>query len=244
MSLYHYYSFLVGGILGAGMAIAASSTVHAIAAVDTIPIMTQSKTGAIPRSTQDWLAQRGINNQTDFFEQGQEQFNREITRLQQQPPASVLTVDTTTGRWQPILSKAGNFSIWMPPGTLSEETRTIDTAIGPLTFQVIASNSSNTRSVVAYSNLPQSTATKAPDQILSAVGDRLKSRTNYPAVSDRSTSLKSYPGRELTFKGSNEAITIRYYLVQNRLYLIGSKYSGSTTSNTAATFLNSFQLTN
>lgn len=244
MSLHHHYPFLVRGIFGAGLAIAASSPVHAIAVVGTIPTMNQSKTGAISLSTQGWLAQRGINNQTDFFEQGQEQFDREITRLQQQPPDPVLTVDAATGRWQPILSKAGNFSIWMPPGTLSEETRTIDTAIGPLTFQVIASNSSNTRSVVAYSNLPQSTATKAPDQILSAVGDRLKSRTNYPLVSDRSISLKSYPGQELTFKGANETITIRYYLVQNRLYLIGTKYSGSTTSNMASTFLNSFQLMN
>ncbi len=224
--------------------IATSRPVHAIAAVNIIPTSNPSKTGAMPSSTQGWLAQRGINNQNDFFEQGQEQFNREINRLQQQPPASVLTVDAPAGRWQPILSKAGNFSIWMPPGTLSEETRTIDTAIGPLTFQVMASNSSNTRSVVAYSNLPQSTATKAPDQILVAVGDRLKSRTKYPLVSDRSTSLKSYPGRELTFKGANEAITIRYYLVQNRLYLIGTKYSGSTTNNIASTFLNSFQLTN
>ncbi|GAB4350346.1 MAG: hypothetical protein OHK0047_44380 [Leptolyngbyaceae cyanobacterium] len=58
------------------------------------------------------------------------------------------------------------------------------------------------------------------------------------------TSLKSYPGQELTFKGANETITIRYYLVQNRLYLIGTKYSGGTTSNMALTFFSSFQLMN
>jgi len=242
MSL-HYYSFLVRGIFGAGIAIAATGTVHAIGVVDTIPTINQPKIRAIPRSTQGWLAQRGINNQTDFFEQGQEQFNREIIRLQQQPPASVLTVDVATDRWQPILSKTGNFSIWMPPGTLSQETRTIETAIGPLTFNVIASNSSNTRSVVASSNLPQSITAEPPNKVLSAVGNRLKSRTNYPTVSDRTISLKSYPGQELTFKGANETITIRYYLVNNRLYLIGTKYAGSTTSNITSTFLNSFQLT-
>jgi len=244
MFLHRCYPLLVGGILGAGMATAVSSNVYAIAVEDPIPTMNQPQSGVILRFTHGWLAQRRINNQTDFFEQGQEQLNREIMRLQQQPPASVLTVDTATGAWQPILSKAGNFSIWMPPGTLSEETRTIDTAIGSLTFQGMASNSSNTRAVVAYSNLPQTTTAEPPDKVLATVSDRLKSRTNYPIVSDRAISLKSYPGQELIFKGANETITIRYYLVNNRLYLIATRYSGSTTSDITSSFLNSFQLIN
>jgi len=240
-----YSQFLIGCLVGTGMA---------IAKVSAHPVIDTSKTSAVPSAPlvrgevatqmEGRLAQGRLTNQPDFFDQGQEQLNREINRLQQSSPDPVLKVDSASGNWQPITSNAGNFSIWMPPGTLTEETKDVDTAIGRLSFKVIASNLGNNRAVVAYADLPANAVAQPNDKIFSALRDRLKSRTDYSLVSDRSTSLMSYSGHELTFEGSGETITIRYYLVKGRIYLIGAKHQGETINQLATTFLNSFQLLN
>lgn len=241
-----YYQLLMGCMIGMGLAIEGSGSASLIEGnpvIGAIPSSNQlTRTVTSSTADQNWLAQRRLTNQPDFFEQGQEQFEREITRLQQQPPGPVLTVDTASGQWQPITSSAGNFSIWMPPGTLTEETKELDTAIGRLNFKVMASNSGGNRSVVAYTDLPQNAANQATDKVLSAVRDRLKSRATDPLADDRSISIASYPGRELTFQGSDNTITVRYYLVPGRLYLMGAKYQSNMSNNPTSTFLNSFQL--
>ncbi len=233
-----YSWFFVGCILGMGLAIATGSATHAAP---------HHRDAAHPTSPapQGWLAQRWGNNQFDFFEQGQAQLDQEINRLQQQSPDPVLTVNATPQHWQAITSNAGNYSIWMAPGTLTAETKILDTAIGQLTFQVMASNSSRARTVVAYTDLPPRAISTSFDQTLTAVGDRLKSHATYPLANEQTVSLLAYPGRELTFKGNNqETVIIRYYLVQRRLYLIGARYQDDALNNLAPVFLSSFQLLN
>lgn len=61
-------------------------------------------------------AQRFFGDRPDFFEQGDEMLDREVQRLQQQQPTATLTVKAGLQTWQPVVSRAGGFSVWIPSG--------------------------------------------------------------------------------------------------------------------------------
>jgi len=186
------------------------------------------------------VAQRWDGRQ-DFFEQGDRQFNQEIQRLQSPQSDPLLSVDSGT-QWQAIASASGGFSVWMPPGVLSQETRTLDTAAGTLAFEVLVSQVDQTRYVVAYTK-PWNRG-QPSDQILLAIRDRLiRNSQNYQLESDRPISLGQVTGREFVLQGAGETRLFRFYLGRDRVYGIGVRQPGDRAqTQTATTFLNSFRL--
>lgn len=95
----------------------------------------------------------GLFDRPDFFEQGQEQFEEEIRRLEQQQsiPNASLTVDETAIPWSRVLVKEVGFTVMMPSGAITEEKETIEAPKGELNFDIIATHPSSSRYVVAYS---------------------------------------------------------------------------------------------
>lgn len=187
-------------------------------------------------------AQR-LYERPDFFEQGREQFDQEIQRFQQQEPKPTLSVETATLKWQPVISKAGGFAVWMPLGTMTTETRTLKTKLHTLNFQVTASNLPSSRFVAAYANHPGSESMKNSEAILEATKAAIVNKTGFKVKSDRPLSLNAYPGRELTLQNANETIIFRIYLGRQRLYILASsQQDNESLSQEVTTFLNSFQL--
>jgi hypothetical protein len=54
-----------------------------------------------------------LRNRPDFFEQGQQQLDEEIRQLQKTSTqnSALLTIEENSQKWQPLLIKAGGFSI-------------------------------------------------------------------------------------------------------------------------------------
>jgi hypothetical protein len=189
------------------------------------------------------LAQRLFNQQPSFFDQGQKILDREIQRLQAPPSNPQLTVETK--HWQPIISKAGKFSIWMPPGILSDETKTLETSVGSLNYQVIASQDTSSRFLVARTEDLQASQLKHPSALFDAVRDAILAKTGLPLTSDRPISLGNYEGRELITQNQTDAFAFKIYLVERRLYVLAAKQKGiDALSENAVTFFKSFQLLN
>lgn len=183
------------------------------------------------------LAQSDFNT---FFEEGR---TRSETRLPGRPPTDpTLPVRANSDTWQPIISQAGGFSLWMPPGVLSAEDIVLDTAIGPMRFQTLATNAETSRYVAAFADLDQTQARSLP--ILTRAVRGKVAASPFQLTSDRDIQLQNqYPGREITLQSQTASITIRAYLVGRRLYILGAKYPKATTPTRQANgFLNSFEV--
>ncbi len=179
----------------------------------------------------------------DFFDVGQEQFEQEVQRLQQQQQTNpVLTIDSQSSQWQPVISRTDGFSIWMPPGVLSQESKTLNTTVGTLEFKAIASQQNQTRYVAAVTTV-QPNQSKDPTALFTAVENSILASAALQKDRDRSISLGTYPGRELQATSTDEILTFRFYLVQQRLYLLATRQlRQAPTTQTTNNFFDSFQL--
>ncbi len=189
-------------------------------------------------------AQGFIDNRPDFFDKGRLQMEQEIKQLEQQNPQSILTIESGEIQWQNIIFKEGGFSIWMPAGTMTEETEIIETEKGKIQFKVFATHPASARFVVAYSDILNSQQLANKQNILPNFQKKIVDVTGFELSSDRSYNLGDIPGREFVLKNDAETITFRIYLVGQRLHLIGASETAKNNQIAGAvvTFLESFKL--
>lgn len=186
-----------------------------------------------------------LRNRPDFFEQGQQQLDEEIRELQKPSTQNspLLTIEENSQKWQPLLIKAGGFSLWAPLGVLSQEIKTLSTPQETFNFQVLAIQSGPSRFVAAFTQSLTPSQLQEPDLLLTRVGDAIKKGSPFQIKRDREFSLSGYPGRELTLNQGNETIILRLSLINQRLYVLGVSQSGGVTLSPAAiAFFNSFHL--
>lgn len=187
-------------------------------------------------------AQRIFGDRPDFFEQGDEVLDREVQRLQQQQPTSTLTVKTGLQIWQPVVSRAGGFSIWIPSGIWTEEAKTIKTAIGTLQFRVFATHVAGSRFVIAYTDPVKVLQTEKPPTLFESVGKAIVERTNFKVANTRSITLENYPGQALQLQVEDEIIDLQMYLAE-RMYILGIRHpSNESRSRENSDFFSSFQI--
>ncbi len=189
-------------------------------------------------------AQGFLDNRPDFFDKGRLQMEQEIKQLEQQNPQPILTIESGQIQWQNIIFKEGGFSIWMPAGTMTEETEIIETEKGKIKFKVFATHPTSARFVVAYSEILTSQQLANKQNILPNFQKKIIDVTGFELSSDRSYNLGDIPGREFILKNDTETITFRIYLVGQRLHLIGASETAKDNQIAGAvvTFLDSFKL--
>jgi len=189
-------------------------------------------------------AQGFLNNRPDFFDEGRLQMERKIKQLEQQNPQPVLTIESGQIQWQNIIFKQAGFSIWMPAGTMTEETESIEIGQGKIKFKVFASHPESARFVVAYSDILNSQQLANKEQILSTLQNKIVAVKDFELSSDRSYNLGDIPGREFILKNDAEVITFRIYLGGQRLYMIGASETekDDRIAGALVTFLDSFKL--
>ncbi|MEM9450993.1 MAG: hypothetical protein AAGA75_21005 [Cyanobacteria bacterium P01_E01_bin.6] len=182
----------------------------------------------------------------DFFERGQEQFELEIDRIEQQRPDSlpILDVSIDFPLWSAVVLREGGGVVWMPQGILSQETQTVESVDGNIDFDVISTTSALGRFVVAFSGAEDFFATAEPGDLLDRVRRRIMGdQTGFGVVSDRPITIENYPGQELVLQNEDEVITYRILLVENRLYVLAVNQSAdSEHRELITTFFDSFQL--
>ncbi|MEM8605200.1 MAG: hypothetical protein AAGF24_15375 [Cyanobacteria bacterium P01_H01_bin.121] len=175
-----------------------------------------------------------------FFEQGQQRLESEIRRLEEDAPAPLLTVESGVQQWQPITSRAGGFSIWVPLGLLSDSTETVDLNGQDLDFRVLSSQVSTGTFVVTYAPDPG----LEPAAVFPALEAAVIERSQFEVASRQPIQLDGAPGQALVLKGDAGLIAVRMYLANERIYLVGVRQTGVAEMTPATqAFLDSFRLT-
>lgn len=183
----------------------------------------------------------GGSDFNNFFEEGRVPSENRFRTPS--PPSPRIAVDKESKYWQYIIFSAGNCSFWMPPGVLTQESVVLNTDVGKVSFRTLASNANNARYVAAYAEQLTQSQLEKPEVLLRAIRDRVAPSGKFKLKNERAIALNTYPGRELTLQSADETIAFRVYLVQKRLYVLGTKYpNASSLAQQVAAFLNSFQL--
>lgn len=196
------------------------------------------------RQTVGLQAQSLRDNRPEFFEKGRLQMEQEIKQLEAQNPKPVLTIEAGPVQWQNIIFQEGGFSIWMPAGTMTEETEVIETDSGNIKFKVFATHPESARFIVAYSDLLEQKQLVNQQRILDNLRDKIVNLKEFKITQDRRYNLSDYPGKEFSLENATETITFRIYLIDKRLYIIGASETEKNNQMPGAVenFLDSFQL--
>ncbi|WP_239005451.1 hypothetical protein [Gloeothece citriformis] len=176
-----------------------------------------------------------------FFETGR--LSSQDRLLFQRPPSDVIPVRSESNAWQFIIFREGNSSFWMPPGVLTQETVSLDTPLGEVNFRTLASNTDDRRYVAAYADSLTSEQLQDPLVLLTAIRDKVAPPNEFELKQERSITINDFPGRELTFENAEEIITMRVYLVNQKVYALGVRYPKSNPlPRQTRAFLNAFAL--
>lgn len=176
-----------------------------------------------------------------FFESGR--LTSEDRLLFQNPPNGVIPVRRSSNSWQFIVFKKGGVSFWMPPGILTEDEVLLATTLGDVSFRSLASYTENQEYIAAYAEGLTDKQVENIDILLEAIQNEIPPEQNFKLTEKRAIFLDEHLGKELTFTNKDEIITIRLYLVKNRLYALGVRYPKSITDNRSSrTFLNGLEL--
>ncbi|MEB3357264.1 MAG: hypothetical protein VKK04_11095 [Synechococcales bacterium] len=193
---------------------------------------------------QPLLAQPNRPGRPDFFEEGQEQFEEEIERLEeQQPQTPLLTVEGQVTTWFPVLLREGGYSVWMPQGATTQSTHQVETPGGAVTFTLLSTTSPIGQFATAFSEPLDDPLLRSPGETLTQVQERISGwQTGFSLVGDRSFRVDDFAAREFTLQNEREVITFRLLLGGDRLYVLAvNQLPEAVSSEAIAAFFNSFQ---
>ncbi len=192
---------------------------------------------ANPVQAQRWL------NRPDFFEQGREQFEQEIQRLEQQQirdTGSLLTIDAGRLQWQQMILREAGIALWMPAGAVTQETKTVVTPNQTLEFTVLATNPTATRFVVAYSDELGPELQKDASGLFTLVQNRIIEQVGTAIHTVQTLEVAGNAAQEFTIKDATETIQFRLVIHQKRLLVLGVSQPNATASaQTVTAFFNS-----
>lgn len=163
----------------------------------------------------------------DFFERGRDWLESEIDRLETppleinlEPNPSEPTPQTTAVNWhQLVVTEGAQFTIAVPGPPQSYDEVAIETSEGLLNFVGWLASHQESQFIVAYGEYPTFTPRLADR--LAALRDRMVADTGWTLAEDASEPLGMYPGRRFILFNSEQMITYRFYLVEERLYILG-----------------------
>ncbi|MGC9503479.1 hypothetical protein [Baaleninema sp.] len=190
------------------------------------------------------LAQfHSLINRPNFFERGYEAFEEEIhqlSRVGENPPS--LTVSDENLMWQRVLFREGGFSIWIPYGTVVQETETVETEAGILEFDILAMHPESARYVAAYSEPFDFSQLGSDAEVLGKVRDRLLEReSDFEMTVDRNLSVNGLTAKDLRFQNEEETISFRLIIESDRLYVLAvSQLNESASLEAVTAFFDSF----
>ncbi len=190
------------------------------------------------------LAQSAGQEVRSFFETGR--LSSEDRIMFTSPPRGVMSPRENSRSWQFIIFKEGGISFWMPPGALTDESVMLNTKLGDLSFRTLSSNSEDRRFVVAYAHSLTEEQIRQPEAILSAIQNKVAPEAQFKLTDTQMIKLNEFPGIEFSYegiKGIDEAIIVRAYLVNQKVYVLGVRYpTEKPEERQTRSFLNALQL--
>ncbi|MEM8640326.1 MAG: hypothetical protein AAGG51_16145 [Cyanobacteria bacterium P01_G01_bin.54] len=189
----------------------------------------------------------------DFFDQGRDILEQEIDRLENAPPEIDLTESSTEPATEPttevlaadwhrlVVTDGADFAIALPSQPQTYDEVAIETPEGRLNFVGWLADYGQSQFIVAYSEYP--TSTPEPARRLTALRDRMVEETGWSITDDSSYPLGVYPGRKFILFNETQLINYRFYLVEQKLYILGVLQPPAIdVSQTSESFFNSFQI--
>ena len=176
-----------------------------------------------------------------FFESGR--LTSEDRLSFQNPPDGVIPLRNQSNSWQFIVFRQGGVSFWMPPGILTEDEVLLATTLGDISFRSLASHRDNQEYIAAYAEGLTDEQIENIDVLLAAIKEEIPPGKGFQLTQQRAIFLDKNVCKELTFSNQEEIITLRLYLVKNRLYALGVRYPKSLTdTRSSRSFLNGLEL--
>ncbi|MGB5897630.1 MAG: hypothetical protein WBG66_05485 [Geitlerinemataceae cyanobacterium] len=182
-----------------------------------------------------------------FFEEGEDLLDREIERLHQQPERDddLLTIDDRASDWMQVTSTEGQFVVLMPgTPTQQDKPEILATEAANLSSIGITLQTDEVWFLVAYADYPNTIDLDAPQVLLTQVASAISVKLDNPSREEQEIMDDDHPIREIRFQSPNEISTFRLYLVDRRLYILGTQQSSlNPISDNITRFLDSFQPT-
>lgn len=177
----------------------------------------------------------------NFFETGR--LTPEDRLLFRNPPTGVIPLRNQSDSWQFFVFKRGGVSLWMPPGIITQDEVLLETSLGDIRFQSLASHTENQYYIAAYAEELTEDQIENIDLLLEVIQEKILPEENFKLTRERAILLDDNIGKELTFENENDIITLRIYLVKNRVYVLGVRFPNSITdTRSSRTFLNGLEL--
>ncbi|MDB9515690.1 hypothetical protein PN466_01780 [Roseofilum reptotaenium CS-1145] len=183
-------------------------------------------------------AQFANPNRPTFFQEGYQQLQEEVQRLQASPDdRPLLTVDTGKLQWQHLISRAGEFQVWMPTGLSTHEQQSILTVVGNLAFEVLTTNQEKSRFIVAFSD-QQTEIAHQGEAILAQVLDAIVQDTGFSVQETMGNDRQ----QDVVLNNGQENIQLRMMVMGDRIYVLGVGYQDTQIKALdIEAFFNSFQ---
>lgn len=184
----------------------------------------------------------GLSRSIDFntfFQEGQPRSQDTLILTPKQKPA--LPVTPNSQFWQYLVFRSAGLSLWMPPGTLSEENIVLNTASGSINFRAIAANAKDGRYVAGYAPNLTPTQLADPDKLFKAISEQI-SAGKFATKQNRALTWQERSGREVMLQSNSETIVFRVFLSEQKAYALGVRYPGlKPPSREVNGYLSSFQ---
>lgn len=189
-------------------------------------------------------------NRPDFFEKGRREFENEIRRFEQREgrtPNSSLKLNPTSLPWTRVFIEKAGFTLLMPPGATTHETKTVADSKGNINFDIIATHPPSSRYVIAYSEEVTPARFQDSQEVLKKSRDEIISNNvGLRKVADKDITFnRQYPGKQFKLQNKNETIVFRLLLIRQRLYVlaVSQQTPDALSTKSINTFFESFQLT-
>ncbi len=188
----------------------------------------------------------GLFDRPDFFEQGYEQFEDEIRRFErgEEIPRVPLDIEGQNLPWSRIISDSSKFTALFPPGTITQEVDLAEDPDGAIEFDIIASNLSDSRYVIAYSQALEPSRFTDSEAVLEKAQQTIASNeSDFEIIADDDISFEGFPGKQFQLRSEKETFVFRLILVEDRLYVLAVNQQNDNLSEKLITqFFESFQL--
>ena len=186
----------------------------------------------------------GLFDRPDFFEKGQEQFEKEILRFEKEENIPSSNLNNENLPWSRIIIQTSGFTLKMPPGNITQELEVVETPEGNIQFNILASHPSASRYVIAYSEEVASERFQDSETILAeATNSIAQNNVGLAIIFDQDINLDDNPGKEFQLKNQEEVIFFRLILVKQRLYVLAvNQKNNNLSKDLVDRFFNSFEL--
>ena len=152
--------------------------------------------------------------------------------------------DEAEKEWATFTSEDGGFSILFP-GKPEEQIESVSTAIGTIETEFFIVEQKDRAYSLNYADYPKEIiAASDAGSMLDGAGMGAVSNVNGELLDEKEITLDGYPGREIRIEVKEDDIIIhaRFYLVENRLYVVQAVSKSEASTPDIDKFLDSFQL--